>query len=58
MLAFRRGSDLVCAVNFTDRPLPLPEAAVDHRPLITSTPGAVDDAGRLAGDCTVWLSAS
>jgi len=58
MLAFRRGNGLICVVNFTDEPLPLPASVTDGGPLISSTPDAVDGDGRLAANCSVWLSAS
>ena len=58
MLAFRRGNGLICVVNFTDEPLPLPASVTDGGPLISSTPDAVDGDGRLAANFSVWLSAS
>lgn len=58
MLAFRRGDGLVCAVNMTGEPLPLPVEIANHLVLIASMPGAVDGLGRLAADCAVWLSGS
>ncbi|GAB3999453.1 hypothetical protein GCM10029992_28260 [Glycomyces albus] len=49
VLAFRRGEDLTCVVNFGDAPAALP----DHTEvLIASTP--LED-GRLPGDAAAWL---
>ncbi|GAQ66490.1 glycoside hydrolase family 13 protein [Streptomyces scabiei] len=49
-LLFERGNGLLCAVNLTDQPIPLPEAA---SPLITSAPLGRD--GLLPRDTTVLL---
>ncbi|MDX3850756.1 glycoside hydrolase family 13 protein [Streptomyces sp. AK02-01A] len=59
-LAFRKGAGLVCRVNLSDEPLPLPEAA---EPLLTSGElalGAAADGGPaprllLPPDTAVWL---
>lgn len=49
VLAFRRGDGLVCMVNFSARPVPLPAG---HTVLISSDP-STDDA--LAPHAAVWL---
>jgi alpha-glucosidase len=49
-LLFERGTGLLCAVNLTDQPVPLPEAT---SPLIASAP--LDKAGLLPSDATVLL---
>jgi alpha-glucosidase len=48
-LLFERGSGLLCAVNLSGRPVPLPEGC---RVLLASGPLAD---GRLLPDTTVWL---
>ena len=62
MLAFRRGDGLVCVVNFTDGPLPLPDAVAGGRVLIASRPDAVDGAAvhgaALAANSAVWCASS
>ncbi|WP_459171042.1 alpha-amylase family glycosyl hydrolase [Streptomyces europaeiscabiei] len=49
-LLFERGNGLLCAVNLTDRPIPLPAAT---SPLIASAP--LDEAGLLPPDTTALL---
>jgi alpha-glucosidase len=49
VLAFDRGESFRCMVNFSDRPVALPDGA---RPLLTSAPGE----GRLAPDAAAWLA--
>ncbi|MFE9444997.1 glycoside hydrolase family 13 protein [Streptomyces sp. NPDC006602] len=49
-LLFARGNGLLCAVNLTDQPIPLPDAT---SPLLAS--GPLDDAGLLPPDTTVLL---
>ncbi|MGH3309668.1 MAG: DUF3459 domain-containing protein, partial [Streptomyces sp.] len=49
-LAFRRGDDLVCRINLSGRPVPLPGGA---EPLLASD--APED-GMLAPDTAVWLT--
>ncbi len=47
-LAFRRGSGVVCVVNYGTAPVPLPQGEV----LLSSRPV---DAGRLPGEATAWV---
>ncbi|OAH09507.1 glycoside hydrolase family 13 protein [Streptomyces jeddahensis] len=49
-LVFERGNGLLCAVNLSDQPIPLPDA---YRPLLTSRP--LHNDGLLPPDTTVWL---
>ncbi|MFG2617188.1 glycoside hydrolase family 13 protein [Streptomyces sp. NPDC048507] len=49
VLAFRRGDELVCAVNFSARPQPLPAG---HTVLISSEPAGD---GTLAAHAAAWL---
>ncbi|MFF0161206.1 glycoside hydrolase family 13 protein [Streptomyces sp. NPDC005263] len=49
-LVFQRGNALVCAVNLSDRPIPLPDACT---PLLSS--GPLGDAPLLPPDTAVWL---
>ncbi|UXY19436.1 glycoside hydrolase family 13 protein [Streptomyces cynarae] len=50
MLLFERGNGLLCAVNLSDQPIPLPDAC---DPLLAS--GPLDSDGLLPPDTTVWL---
>jgi alpha-glucosidase len=50
VLAFRRGADVVCVVNFGDVPAALPP----HRETLLASVPLVD--GMLASDAAVWLS--
>jgi alpha-glucosidase len=55
VLAFRRGSGLVCAVNFGAAPVPMPSG----RRLLCSQSDAGSDAGEvLAPDTAVWVTAN
>ncbi len=49
VLAFRRGEDLTCVVNFGDAPAALP----DHAEALIASARLED--GRLPGDAAVWL---
>lgn len=49
-LLFERGHGLLCAVNLSDQPVPLPHAC---GPLLAS--GPLDNNGLLPPDTTVWL---
>ncbi|MBA4860871.1 glycoside hydrolase family 13 protein [Streptomyces sp. PSKA54] len=49
-LLFGRGNGLLCAVNLSDEPVPLPGAC---SPLLVSEP--LDDNGLLPPDTTIWL---
>jgi alpha-glucosidase len=49
-LLFERGPGLLCAVNLSARPLPLPDA---RDPLLAS--GPLDSDGLLPPDTTAWL---
>ncbi|WP_112136189.1 glycoside hydrolase family 13 protein [Glycomyces dulcitolivorans] len=48
-LAFRRGTDLTCVVNFGDAPVDLPA----HAEVLLASAPVVD--GRLPGDAAAWL---
>ena len=48
MLAFRRGSGVLCVVNFGTKPVALPAGRV----LLASQP---DIDGELPGDTTAWV---
>ncbi|POX46071.1 glycoside hydrolase family 13 protein [Streptomyces sp. Ru72] len=50
MLLFERGNGLLCAVNLSHQPIPLPDAC---DPLLAS--GPLDGDGLLPPDTTVWL---
>ncbi|MEU8465336.1 glycoside hydrolase family 13 protein [Streptomyces sp. NPDC029003] len=52
VLAFRRGDALLCVVNFSGRPVPLPAG---HTVLISSEPSGGDT---LAAHAAVWLTPS
>jgi alpha-glucosidase len=49
-LLFERGNGLLCAVNLSDQPIPLPDVC---EPLLVS--GPLDGDGLLPPDTTVWL---
>ena len=53
LLVFRRGDDVVCAVNTGTDAVPLPVALADATVLVASTP--LEVAGALPGNTTVWL---
>jgi alpha-glucosidase len=54
-LAFRRGTDFACAVNYADEPAALPASLRDATVLVASSPDAVLADGTLAGNSAVWL---
>jgi alpha-glucosidase len=52
MLAFRRGADFVCVINYNDHPVSLPSGLESAEPIVLSTQAPP---GTLAGGAATWL---
>ncbi len=58
VIAFRRGADFACVINFGDSPAPLPVELIDAETTVSSaTPSSATPVapGMIAGDTAAWL---